>query len=276
MKQGSDEWLAFRKTKITATDASIIMGASHWKTKIQLFYEKKSNDKPAPPTEKMQRGIDLEPVARELFILKTGIFVEPAVAVRDWSMASLDGMSADGNIILEIKCPGEKDHAIALQEKVPDHYYPQIQHQIYVMGLDRAYYFSFDGFDGHSLAIERDNEYIEKMLIEEKKFYDCLINNTPPEPSEGDYIERNDSLWEQCASRWRSVNESIKKLEREEEELRKNLISLSGELNSKGAGISLCQIQRKGNVDYTRIPELKNIDLEKYRKPTITSWRISA
>ena len=60
------------------------------------------------------------------------------------------------------------------------------------------------------------------------------------------------------------------------EDLRKQLIFLSGESNSRGSGISLCQVVRKGNVDYAKIPELKGIDLEKYRKGSISSWRITS
>lgn len=112
------------------------------------------------------------------------------------------------------------------------------------------------------------------MIIEEKIFLECLINKTPPEPSLNDYVERNDPLWEQYALRWKSVTECIKKLEEEEQELRKQLIQLAGQSNSKGAGVSLCQVQRKGNIDYANIPELKMIDLEAYRKPVTSCWRL--
>jgi hypothetical protein len=71
------------------------------------------------------------------------------------------------------------------------------------------------------------------------------------------------------------LTESIKELQKQEEELRKELIFLSGESNSKGAGISLCQVVRKGSVDYSKIPELKEVDLDKYRKDSISSWRIT-
>lgn len=272
--QGTPEWHALRKTKITATDACVIMGASHWKTRIQLYYEKLSNEPPMAPTARMQRGIDLEPIARDLFILRHGIHVEPKVVIKDWAMASLDGINILGTKIVEIKCPGEKDHAIALSGKVPDHYYPQLQHQMYVCDAPEMYYFSFDGIEGVTVKVKRDDEYIKKMVEEEKKFYECLITRTPPEPAEDDYIEREDVLWKQCASNWVSVSSQIKDLEREEEELRKQLIFLSGESNTKGAGISLCQINRKGNVDYTKIPELKGINLDKYRKGSTSSWRI--
>lgn len=273
--QGTHEWLELRKTKITATDASIIMGASHWKTKTQLYQEKTSNAIPMFANEKMQRGLDLEPIARDLFTVKTGIKLSPKVVVKEWAMASLDGVDSTGKIIVEIKCPGSTDHATAVSGKVPDHYYPQLQHQMYVCNVDKMYYFSFDGADGVILEVVKNAEYLEKMLIEEMKFYQCLQSRTPPEPSENDYIERTDHLWVEVASRWKFVTERIKELEKEEEELRQQLISLTGDYNTRGSGISLCQIQRKGNVDYSKIPELRTVDLEKYRKPASLNWRIT-
>ena len=272
VEQGSAEWLALRRTKITATDAAAILGVSPWKTPLQLYNEKISDGLPTPVNERMQRGIDLEPIARHLFEIKTGIEVLPRVVVKDWAMASLDGISACSTHVLEIKCPGEKDHAIALTGKVPDHYYPQLQHQMYVTNVQLMYYFSFDGFDGVTVEVARDNKYIEKMVVEEKKFYDCLQNRTPPE---SDYVERNDYEWIDTAFRWKEVTKEIKALEKEEETLRNSLIQLGGELNCKGAGISLCRIQRAGHVDYTKIAALKGLDLEIYRKPASISWRIT-
>ena len=273
--QGTKEWLKLRKTHITATDSCIIMNASPWKTKLQLYHEKISEENNTFMNEKMQRGVDLEPIARDLFTIKTSIEMHPRVVVKDWAMASLDGISPCCKYILEIKCPGPKDHEIAISGKVPDHYYPQLQHQMYVCDVPFVYYFSFDGADGVIVKVQRDDEYIETMIIEEKKFYDCLMNKTPPETSENDYIERNDSTWQQCASKWKTLSETIKELEREEEELRKQLIFLSGESNTKGAGISLCQVVRKGNINYSKIEYLKSIDLDQYRNPSSSSWRIT-
>ncbi len=112
------------------------------------------------------------------------------------------------------------------------------------------------------------------MVEEEYKFHQCIVNKIPPEPSENDYIERDDELWNHCASQWQFVNEQIKHLEKEEDALRKQLIFLSADSNTRGNGISLCKIQRKGHVCYDKIPELKGIDLDKYRKEPITTWRI--
>lgn len=103
LEQGSQEWHALRKTKITATDSTVIMGASHWKTKLQLYHEKLSNDPPEPNNERMQRGHDLEPVARELYNIQTWSDMKPVVIVKDWQMASLDGRDARSGRIVEIK-----------------------------------------------------------------------------------------------------------------------------------------------------------------------------
>lgn len=176
--QGSPEWLKLRRSKVTASDACIIMG-SPYKTKARL-YEEKTLEIETFVSSRMQRGLDLEPIARDLFTLKTGIEMIPRVSVKDWAMASLDGISSR-NEILEIKCPGEKDHSIALSGKIPEHYIAQLQHEMYVFDSEKVYYFSFDGFDGVVVEVNRDEDYIKKMLVEEWKFYECLMNRKPPQ-----------------------------------------------------------------------------------------------
>jgi predicted phage-related endonuclease len=44
MQQQTPEWLEFRKNKIGASDAPIIMETSPWKTPYQLWLEKLSLD----------------------------------------------------------------------------------------------------------------------------------------------------------------------------------------------------------------------------------------
>lgn len=172
--QGSPEWLALRRTKITATDAAIIMGVSPWKTKEQLLKEKIEGDQ-SEPNSKMKRGLELEPIARELFTIKTGFSVHPKVVVKDWTMASMDGIQDNGNIAVEIKCPGPTDHALAMSGIIPAHYYPQLQHQMYVCDLEAIFYFSFDGLDGVILEVQRDDAYIDRMLEEEWEFYQQMV-----------------------------------------------------------------------------------------------------
>lgn len=273
--QGTPEWHALRKTKITATDASIIMGANHWKTKQQLYQEKISDDvKPLYMNERMQRGIDLEPVARDLFNLNSGWNMQPAVVINDWAMASLDGRDQLG-LILEIKCPGERDHQLAKDGKVPDHYYPQLQHQMWVAGTCMVYYYSFDGVDGVVVKVLRNEEYIQAMIPKLYEFYLCIKNKTPPEPDENDYIEKDDDLWKQCALKWMETQQQIKSLEKEADELKQRLIFQSGGYNARGAGLSICQVTRKGTIAYAKAPQLKGVNLEYLRGPSTTYWKLN-
>lgn len=273
--QGTPEWHKLRKGKITATDAVVIMGMSPWKTRLQLYKEKKSNKPPEPANYAQQRGIDLESVARELFNKETGWNMQPEVVINEWAMASLDGRDASIGAILEIKCPGKKDHDIALQGNVPDHYYAQLQHQMWVAGTFNVFYYSFDGVAGVTVRVKRDEEYIQSMIPKLYEFYLQLENNTPPEPVDRDYLEKdNDTIWRQCALKWKSTQEQIKALERDAEELKQQLIFLSGESNAKGAGISISQITRKGSVQYVKMPQLKGVDVEPYRSASSTYWKI--
>ena len=66
----------------------------------------------------MKRGIELKPIAREAYIKRTGVKVVPCTIKStqfSWMRASLDGLSLDGRIAIEIKAPGKADHALAVE-----------------------------------------------------------------------------------------------------------------------------------------------------------------
>lgn len=176
IEQGSESWIELRKTKITSTDASVIMGINPWKKIGRLLEEKKGHAREFYRTEKMQRGVDLEPVARNLYSSIYDIDLTPKVFIKDWAMASVDAINSAHDHLVEIKCPGERDHAKALRNDIPEYYYPQLQHQMHVCDLDHMYYFSFDGFFGHRIFVKRADDYIKILLEKEKEFYDSIFD----------------------------------------------------------------------------------------------------
>jgi hypothetical protein len=153
---------------------------------------------------------------------------------------------------------------------IPEKYIPQLMHQMEVAGIQSMFYFSFNERSSRILQIEKDENFIKKMIDKEKAFWDCMQNLEAPELVEKDYIRREDEEWAQLAKEWIEIS----KIEDRKEQIRKKLIALSGKSNSMGAGIKLSKIPRKGNVDYKVIPELIGIDLERYRKGTIETYRI--
>ena len=279
MKQNTQEWLEFRKTKIGASDAPVILGMSPWKTPLQLWEEKLGIRPMQEINEAMQRGHNLEPIAREAYINHTGNYCVPEVVTHaeyDWMIASLDGIAFDRSIIIEIKCPGKNDHHTASLGKVPEKYYAQLQHQLAVIGLDRLHYFSFRSEDDfYLIEIERDEKFINELISKEKDFWDKLQNFIEPDLNERDYIRKEDSVWESLSSRWIKASQELKRLEKEEKECREALLSSAEGKSCIGGGIRLTKSFRKGAVDYKKIPELVGIDTDKYRKASSEMWRIS-
>jgi putative phage-type endonuclease len=195
LDQGNPEWHIWRSGGIGASDATIIMGLSPWFTREQLlrrkvseFRERSSGVKRSKPPSGQQadngamaRGHRLEPLARDLYSSLTGIRVRPVCVIHDeleWHRASLDGLSEDNQIPLEIKCVNIQDHMAAVEGCVPTKYVPQVQHQLFTTGLPELHYWSYS--DNRSLAprqkavlvpVKPCLEYQQKLLVEEAKFW---------------------------------------------------------------------------------------------------------
>jgi putative phage-type endonuclease len=195
LKQGSKEWLAFRGTGLGASDAPVIMGVSPWTTPFELWcYKTKLLTPPEPhimAAVAMKRGTDLEPKARELYNAKfncnsTSINIEHPT--HSFIRASLDGLSEDGKVILEIKTPGKADLAEAAKGKVPKKYYWQLMQQL--MLVPTATHLDYVTYDGdktiYITKVERNKEDEEKLLKELIKFWNLVESNVPPMVSSTD------------------------------------------------------------------------------------------
>jgi putative phage-type endonuclease len=271
------EFVRSRKNYIGASDAPVIMGVSPWRTPYQLWEDKLDLAPEQEDTFALRRGRELEPVAREAYSVYTGHIVEPKQVFHPeipYMMANMDGITDDHSIAVEIKCPGEADHQTAKQGIVPEKYRPQLQHQLAVIGINQIHYFSYRDGDTALVEVERDEGYIKRLLLEEKKFWSCVENLSAPSLTDRDYAERNDSAWANAASEWTLVSKQLEELKLKEKLHRETLIQLAGEHNCIGNKVKLQKILRKGTVDYKAVPELKDVDVEKYRKQPTESWRI--
>ena len=277
--QGTQEWLDYRKTKIGASDAPIIMGVSPYSTIYELWMSKNDYIPDIYQHDGILEGKKCEDEVRMWFALETGIQVAPRVMVHsslDWMIASLDGLSADNKTAVEIKRPGPKDHAKALARKIPEKYFPQLQHQLEVLALDELFYYSFDGKDGVLLKVGRDDRYIKTMVRKETEFMECLQEFRAPAMTDRDYHLRNDDVWKQTAVSFMDAQAELKKWEAREKELRGSLLTMASQQNTIGAGLKLTKCVRQGVVDYSSVPELQGIDLDAYRKEPSEYWKVTA
>jgi len=282
LEQRSDEWLNFRKKHIGASEAPIIMKESPWKTPRDLWMEKLDlSQKPSYTSKAMQRGIDMEEQARQKYIEMTGTYVCPLVARSKeypFMIASYDGVSDDKKRIVEIKCPGEEDHSRARNNEIPKKYIYQLIQQMLVLDVDSVDYFSYrDPNDVALLHLTRQDvkAEIKKLIREEQKFWECCQNLEEPDLLPQDFTEKDDDQWRVAAAEYLSIKVRLKEMEELETAARNHLIQLSNGQNCEGGGIRLTKYFRKGMVDYSSIPELKSINLDKYRKASIESWRFA-
>lgn len=88
-----------------------------------------------------------------------------------------------------------------------------------------------------------------------------------------DHKER-DQEWIRIAQECRKIQEVRRSIEEKESLLIAQLKLVSKGMNSKGGGFIFTKTLRKGSIEYNRIPELKGIDLESYRKAQVESWKL--
>lgn len=279
IEQGTQEWLSMRRKHVTGTDAAVLMGVG-WTTPYELWVQKLSGAE-IPVNEHMERGRRLEPEARYWLEKHWGVSL-PAECHKhpqfEGIMASLDGLSPAG-LLVEIKCPTHKNHCWNLENGVPMHYKPQLQHQMEVVGVKEMFFVSYcpDYSDApHFVKVRRDELYAKEMIEKELQFYEFIKNLIPPDLTDKDcgHIEF-DMDFERLVEAFRACKENLTYWENEDERLRKDLYAYAKERNVKGYGIKISKSFRKGNVDYSIIPELKGVDLERYRKEPSQIFRIN-
>lgn len=216
MTQGSDEWLAWRKTGIGASNMSVIMGSLpfRYESVLEMWKEKMGIiGNTFEMTAAIQEGIDTEPEAREAFTKRTGLKVKPECFTHTdypYLRASLDGYedlkvsklkkmkklpypvtnhldNFEPNKILrfalEVKCPQIGSYKKAAKGKILDYYYTQLQQQIAVAEVDFMYYYVYrKGEKDLLFYVPRCEPYIQELIRRGKIFAELLHKKEPALP----------------------------------------------------------------------------------------------
>jgi putative phage-type endonuclease len=229
MEQGSQEWLEWRRKGIGASDIAAILGVSPYSTPYQIWREKIGRSTGFAGNFATQRGTELEAKARARYELVSLEDMPPALAIHpkyDILRVSLDGRSADGRRILEIKCPGRESHASARAGRVPDHYIPQVQFQLAVTGADSCDYFSFFEDEHAIVEVISDVEYQGELVAKALDFWELVKAGTPPPlTDQDDKVIDAGEVFEIC----RELENKKDKLKKSDlEKMKERVISLGG------------------------------------------------
>lgn len=289
-------WLQWRRSGIGGSDAPAIMGVSPWTTPYQKWEEKIFNVQ-KQQTSAMKFGKDSEVNSRAEFSSLMGKRFMPVNVENTqetWLKASLDGIDENGEDIVEIKKASKADHETALKGKVPEKYWPQVQHILQVTGKDKMYYFSspHDGSTGKVVEVVRDCEYIEKDLHgKELAFWGNVLTRIPPEFTDRDFQDMNkNKQWVEIATRWKGAKSLLDKIGELESSLREELISLSTNRNACCEGVKLSKSIVQGRIDYVeafnsyinnlklQYPdiEMPPLLLDTFRKDPYVKWSLRA
>ena len=268
LTQGSPEWLQYRRTMRNASETAAVLGICPWCTPYQLWLTKTGRST-TKVTAAMQHGTDMEPAARAAYEAQTGEVMQPLVLQDGPYSASLDGMTLDGRLIVEIKCPYKgQDSALwkdAAAGNVPEHYHLQVQHQLLVAGAERAHFWVFDGTRGLMLPIERDEGAMQTIRAGWEAFQVYLDTDTPPSLTDADTVIREDDAWQAAATAFTVAKQSADCADATLAQAREALVVLAQHPREQGAGVSVTRYWKAGTVAYAKVPELKGIDLEQYR-----------
>jgi putative phage-type endonuclease len=176
LEQGTSEWKQWRLGGFGASDIPTLMEENPWKS-IQTLLNEKAGDGGDYQNSAMRRGTMLEPEARREYCKNVGFNVGPiCLQHKDyfWARASLDGISSDAKSVVEIKC-GDSAYRKAQHGEIPKYYYGQLQHILFITGLDVIDYWCYiRERDGVLLQVERDGSYISDVIRKGEEFKEYL------------------------------------------------------------------------------------------------------
>lgn len=96
-------------------------------------------------------------------------------ASHDWLGCTPDGF-VGSDIVIEAKCPASMN----LYGKVPDHYMPQVQGQMFITGRNLAHFVCWtpEGLEVHEVPF--DDEYWHVCIFALSEFYSCWKSDLEP------------------------------------------------------------------------------------------------
>lgn len=280
LKQGSAEWLAHRQQYRNASETPAVMGVSPWMTPYQLW-ELRTGRQQQEVTYPMERGLRLEPAARAAYEEMTGHVVQPITLVDGGYSASLDGLTFDGSLLLEIKCPVRGASSTLWEQvsqgEVPEHYRLQVQHQLMVSGAEQAELFVYDEDLGKGIAlpIHADPESHEAIRAAWDRFMPHLEADTPPELTERDRVVRDDPDWLEAAEAFTQRKLALDAAKSAADEARAALLELADHPSVTGGGVTVTRFVRKGSVDYRKAAGYAGVDVEDYRRAGTMDARVT-
>lgn len=173
-----EEWLHYRKQGIGGSDAGAICGFNPYRTAMQVYYDKTSDEIEEADNEAMRQGRELEEYVAKRFMEATGKKVRRANAMfydekNPFMFADVDRMIVGENAGLECKTASPYVSEQWEDDKIPVSYQMQCYHYMSVCNAD-AWYLAvlIYGRAFRFYKLERDEEIIANLIQVEQYFWE--------------------------------------------------------------------------------------------------------
>ena len=184
-----EAWLKYRKQGIGGSDAGAVCGLNPYRTAIQVYYDKTTDEIEEIDNEAMRQGREFEDYVARRFTEATGKKVRKAHAIfihteNAFMLADVDRMVVGENAGLECKTASPYMADKWQDGKIPMSYQIQCHHYMAVCNAD-AWYIAvlIYGREFKYYRIERDEEMIADLIHIEKDFWEnCVRKGQIPEP----------------------------------------------------------------------------------------------
>ena len=184
-----EKWLLYRKQGIGGSDAGAVCGLNPYRTAIQVYYDKTSDEVEVIDNEAMRQGRELEEYVARRFCEASGKKVRRANAMfydenHPFMLADVDRMVVGENAGLECKTASPYAEGNWQEGKIPLSYQLQCHHYMSVCNAD-AWYLAvlIYGRDFKYYKIDRDEEIIRNLIHMEKNFWnEHVLKRVIPDP----------------------------------------------------------------------------------------------
>jgi len=293
VKLDKKEWLKYRKQGIGGSDAGAVCGLNPYRTAMQVYQDKLSDETEEFDNEAMRQGREFEDYVARRFTEATGKKVRRANAMfyhenYPFMLADVDRMVVGENAGLECKTASPYVAEQWENGKIPLSYQIQCLHYMAVCNAD-AWYIAvlIYGREFKYYKMERDEEMIENLIRIEQNFWENhVLKEQMPSP-DGSKIA--DSVISECfkqtipetipltgfnekLKRRQEISEIIGKMDTEKRLIEQELKLYLGEAEvaeNEQYRVSWKMVQ-SNRLDEKRLKEEQPEIYEKYKKSVLS------
>ena len=196
MPSSQEQWLEMRTNVVTSTEVSALFNLSPYMTSFELWHQKKSGQIPEfKESDRMKWGSRLESAIAKGVADDNGWKVSPLK-----SFCEVDDLRLGSSFDFKVGSPGieaileiKNVDSLIFKEgwtkdddgniEAPHHIELQVQHQMLVSGINKAYIAALVGGNEVRLLKRDADENIQKAILDKVAgFWKTIDNNEAPEP----------------------------------------------------------------------------------------------